>query len=190
MSLVLEDERIIELYWNRNEDAISETAKKYGSYCNEIAWNILHCKEDVEECVNDAYFHTWEAIPPQWPKIFIAFLGKIARNQSLDKYKYLTREKRGHGSVPLVLDELEDCITSDINIEKEYEITVITDLINEFLTTLNEVERFIFVRRYWYLDTISIIASRSLKSENNVKSILFRIRKKLKATLNKEGVHI
>ena len=116
----MEDHAIIELYWERSEDAISKTAAKYGGYCYTIAYNILSNNEDAEESVNDTWLAAWNTMPPRRPKLLAAFLGKMTRYISLDRWKNRTARKRGGGEVPLVLEELEECISGEDSVEKEY----------------------------------------------------------------------
>ncbi len=174
----MEDNQIVELYWNRNENAISETDKKYGKYCNYIAYNILQNVEDSNECVNDTYLKTWNTIPPQKPNVFKLFIAKITRNLAIDKYR-----KNKHKSViNEVLDELKDC-TSSMSIENEVEYTEILKNINIFLDGLPIEKRRIFLDRYWSFESIKKIGKKYNKKEDNVKMILSRIRKSLKEYL-------
>lgn len=184
----MEDDVILDLYWARSESAISETAKKYGSYCLAIANNILQNNEDADECVNDTYRKTWDSVPPKRPAIFRAFLGKIARNLSLNKYKAQRTKKRGGDEIALMYSELEDCIPSNNNVETEYESNLIVGAINSCLLSWDSESRVVFVRRYWYADSIQAIAARFNMSESKVKSMLFRTRNKLKTHLENEGV--
>ncbi len=182
----MEDQRIIQMYWDRSERAISETAAKYGRYCRYIAYTILQSDEDAEECVNDTWLHTWNAIPPQRPHCLKAFLGRITRNLSLKLYERSTAQKRGGSQLPLILDELEECIsskTADIQDELAFR-----DLINRFLDTLPAETCRLFVRRYWYMTPIKELARDFHMSENNATVTLFRTREKLKDYLEKEGV--
>ncbi|MCL2167252.1 MAG: sigma-70 family RNA polymerase sigma factor [Clostridiales bacterium] len=184
----MDDEMILDLYWERSESAIDETAKKYEGYCAVIANNILNNKEDTEECVNDTYLKAWEGIPPQRPAIFRSFLGKITRNLALNKYKEQRSQKRGGGEVALLFSELEDCIPSSSNVELESEAGIVVNIINSFLMAMNNESRNVFVRRYWYADSVGAIASRYQMSESKVKSMLFRTRNTLKKHLENEGV--
>lgn len=186
----MDDEIIINLYWERSESAIAETAKKYGNYCTAIAMNILHSQEDSEECVNDTYLNTWNSIPLQRPNILKAFLGRIIRNLSFNKYKEKRSKKRGGNEVELLLSELESVIPSGSNVEEEYEAGSTAEAINSFLYSLDTENRVIFVRRYWYADSIEAIAERFGMSVSKIKSMLFRTRGKLKVYLEKEGVII
>lgn len=184
----MNDEKIVDLYWERTETAIDETAKIYGNYLFTIANNILQNTEDAKECVNDTYLKAWNNIPPVRPAIFQAFLGKITRNLSLNKYKEQRAKKRGGGEADLIYSELEDCISSKNSVEGEYEKGLITKAINSFLISLRTENRVVFVRRYWYADSVRVIADRLQMSESKVKSMLFRTRKALKTYLENEGV--
>ena len=184
----MNDQQIIELYWQRDTQAIQETSIKYGAYCYSIANNILDNKEDSEECVNDTWLRAWNAIPPQRPAILQMFLAKIARNLSLDRYLSRTAQKRGGGEMPLVLDELAECIPSSSDVASEYERKELAQYIRKFVHSLPERERNIFLRRYFFADSIAVIATQYNLSENNVMVILSRTRKKLKNFLRKEGL--
>ena len=186
----MDDNMIIDLYWARSESAISETSSRYGGYCTKIAMNILQNKEDSEECVNDTYLNVWNAIPPQRPARFSAFLGRITRNLSLNKYKAQNAQKRGGSQVALLLGELEDCIPSRSSVEAEVEAGYTAKIINGFLAAASLESRILFVRRYWYADSIEAIAKQFSMSESKVKSSLFRTRGKLREHLEKEGVEI
>lgn len=186
----MEDSQIIELYWNRSETAISQTAKKYGNYCKSIAMNILVNIEDADECVNDTYLHVWNAIPPNRPSFFRTWLGKITRNLSLDRYKKNRAQKRGGGEIELLFSELEACIPDIHNIEKEMEDLAVAQHISDFLRNSSKENRLIFLRRYFYGDSVLQIAGRFEISESKVKSSLFRTRNALKKYLMKEGVPI
>ncbi len=184
------DDMLLDLYWGRSESAIRETEKKYGAYCFSIAINILRNHEDAKECVNDTYRIAWDTIPPQRPANLRAYLGRIARNLSLSKYKEQRRKKRGGDHMALIHRELEECIPSTSNVEKEYEASLVIGAINSFLLSLDSESRIVFVRRYWYADSIQAIATRMQMSESKVKSMLFRTRNKLRAYLHKEGLSI
>lgn len=183
----MEDSKIIDLYWERSESAIKETQLKYGKLCNHIAMNVLHNIENVEECVNDTYLGAWNAMPSQRPNILSAFLCRITRNIALKKYEYNHAQKR-NPEIEASFTELDDCITSSENVEEQYEAIYIAKLVSQFLRTLSYENRNIFLRRYWYFDSISEIANCFQYSESKVKSMLFRIRMKLKEQLEKEGV--
>ncbi len=184
----MDDRQIIELYNERSEAAISATADKYGKYCYSVAYHILYNEQDSEECVNDTYLRTWEAIPPQCPDKLSAFLGKITRNLALNRYRYYVREKRGCGQVPLVLDELQECVPAPNSTEQAVEEKHLVEVLNRFTRELPVEKRMMFVRRYWYMSSIGEIAEDFEISEGNVKMTLLRIRNKLKQTLEKEGI--
>ena len=186
----MNDEQIIDLYWSRQENAITETSKKYGKYCNRIAFHILHNKEDSEECVNDTYMKVWDVIPPQRPKMLAAFLGKITRNLALNRYKYYTTEKRGAGQVAIVLEELEECIPAKNDTEQIIEDELFVDILNRFLAAQAPKIRKIFIRRYWYMSSVKEIAADYKLSESDVKMTLYRVRGELKKILEKEGVQV
>lgn len=186
----MDDERILDLYWARSKSAIYETANKYGRYCFAIANNILQNREDAEECVNDTFLKAWEAIPPQRPSVLRVFLGKITRNLSLNAYNKQRAEKRGGDEIALLYSELEDCIPSSRDVEKEFESSLIIGTINSCLLSLDSESRMVFVRRYWYADSIKAIAAHFQMSESKVKSMLFRTRKTLRLYLEHEGVNL
>ena len=186
----MEDKEIIKLYLDRNEQAIAATSEKYGSYCKTISVNILKNDEDAEECVNDTYMKTWNAIPPQIPVIFSAFLGKIVRNISFNRYRQNTSQKRGGSDMPLILDELGEIVSGKESVEDEIDKKELLRDINGFLNSISEYKRGIFIRRYWYSDKVSDIAKRYGKSENSVSVELNRIRKKLSEYLLKRGFEL
>lgn len=183
----MEDKAIIDLYWTRSENAISQTAVKYGAYCYTIAYNILSSREDSEESVNDTYLAAWNTMPPRRPNVLSAFLGKITRYISLDRWKRRSAAKRGGGEVPLALEELENCIPGGEDPEKTLARKELLRSIDSFLEELPAAERKVFVCRYWYLDSVSDIAERFGFSESKVKTMLFRTREKLRVKLGKEG---
>ena len=186
----MEDKEIIGLYLDRNEQAIAATSEKYGSYCKSISVNILKNDEDAEECVNDTYMKTWNAIPPQIPVIFSAFLGKIVRNISFNRYRQNTSQKRGGSDMPLILDELGEIVSGKESVEDEIDKKELLRDINGFLNSISEYKRGIFIRRYWYSDKVSDIAQRYGRSENSVSVELNRIRKKLSDHLLKRGYEL
>lgn len=186
---MLEDAQIVQLYWDRDTAAISETDVKYGKYCTKIAMNILSSAGDAEECVNDTYHRTWETIPPQRPEIFPPFLGKIVRNLALDRYRYNTAQKR-NGKMDVLLSELENCLPDAESVEDSLDASVVTEVINGYLSRLSKQKRVMFVQRYWYSQSIREIAHYFGMTEGQVKSILFRLRSGLKDALEKEGVYV
>lgn len=184
----MEDSSIVELYWTRSENAIAETASKYGKYCYTIAFNILFNTEDAEESVNDTYLGAWNSMPPHRPSILSIFLGKITRRISLKKWRDKNADKRGGGEVSLVLDELEDCIPSDDDVEQKLHMAELEKMISAFIKTLPDIERWVFISRYWYLDPIPTICKQFGFSQSKVKSMLHRTRGKLMTYLKKEGI--
>ena len=184
----MDDTQIVELYWARKESAIEETAAKYGSYCRSIAENILQNQDDAEECVNDTWLGAWNSMPPHRPSVLSTFLGKLTRRISIDKWRRNTAKKRGDGQLPLVLSELEDCVSDGKSIEEKAERKLLAEVIASFVKSLPETEQKVFLCRYWYMDSVSSIASRFRFSESKVKSMLFRTREKLRVRLEKEGL--
>lgn len=181
-----EDQKIIDLYWNRSENAITETAVKYGRYCTSIAYGILKSREDAQECVSDAYLTAWNAIPPRRPADLGTYLGKITRNLSIDRLRTRNRDKRGGGEMPLALEELEEVVVGSDSPENEAIRKELAASMNRFLRKLTVQERYVFVRRYWYLDSMADIAKNTGFSGSKVASMLFRLRGRLKKQLIKE----
>ena len=179
----MQDSDIIELYFARDERAIAQSSDKYGSYCLGIAQNILHNRQDAEECVNDTWARAWNAIPPACPKLLGQFLGGITRHISLDKY----RRNKLRYETTVALGELQEVLASDINVSTEVEQCTMIEAIDRFLWTLPERECNIFIRRYYHFDGIKDIAKRYGLTEANVKKILSRTRAKLREILEKEG---
>lgn len=184
------DESIITQFWERTEDAIKNTSEKYGRYLMKIAINILGIYEDAEECVSDTYCKAWNQIPPDRPQKLLPYLGRITRCLALNRYDFLKAQKR-NSNLTLQLSELEECISnSDNTIERQCENRELSNAISSFLKSLSAEKRNIFIRRYWFSDSISSIAERFGLSESKVKSILFRVRKQLKKHLESEGYQI
>ena len=183
----MEDNRIVDLYWQRNERAISETAAKYGKYLHSISFQILQNAEDAEECVNDSYNDAWQSMPPHRPSILSTFLGKITHRISIDLWRKYSAEKRGGGEVALALDELEECVSGSGDVEAEVERIELQTKLNNFLFALPQIDRQVFMCRYWYMDSISDISKQFTYSESKIKSMLYRTRNKLRAMLEKEG---
>ena len=184
----MEDEKIIELYFERNESAISETAEKYGNYLYKIAFNILSDKEDSEESVNDTYMSVWNTIPPEKPNVFSAFLSKITRYISINRYSAKKTEKRGRGEIDAAFEEIEECVPDKSDIYDEIETKELAKMISDYLKNLPETERKIFVCRYYYLDSLSDISKQFGFSQSKIASMLHRTRKKILSHLEKEGV--
>ncbi len=183
----MDDHAIIALYWERNERAIRETSQKYGKLCAYIANNVLSNREDSEECVNDTYLALWNAIPVQRPERFSVFIGKIVRNLALKKYEYISAAKRNPSAVTS-LEELGECTSGAPGVESELEGRLIEQAINDFLWKQSEEKRNIFIRRYWYFDSIGEICRRTGYGQSKVKSMLYTMRQKLKKHLEGEGI--
>lgn len=184
----MDDARIIDLYWARSENAIAETSSKYGKYCYAIAYNILSDAQDADESVNDTYLNAWNAMPPHRPAILSAFLGKITRRISIDRWRSRTAEKRGGGEVVLALDELSACVPSSASVEDMIEAAELEKVIDAFVMSLPIMERRVFICRYWYLDPVNEICQQFGFSQGKVKMMLHRTRAKLQSCLEKEGV--
>ncbi len=181
------DQGIIQLYWNRDERAIQETDTVYGAYCRTISGTILCSDEDAEECVNDTYLHTWNAIPPQRPDKLRAFLGRICRNLSVDRVRKKAAKKRGGGEWNVALEEMEMCVPGGEEPEQVVENDVLAKSLEAFVRALPERERILFLRRYYYLQPVSDLAAACGLRENTVNVTLHRIRAKLKLHLEREG---
>lgn len=186
----MNDKQIIELYYGRLENAVTETTIKYGSYCKKISMNILQNEPDAEEALNDTWLKAWNTIPPQKPDPLKTYLGMIVRTVSINRYKYYTAQKR-NGIFDMLLSEVEEMIPSS-QTDMDFEKGEIAKSINKFLETSDKDKesRIYFVRRYWYSDSISEIAKMYGVSEGKVKSSLFRTRTKLREHLEKEGIEI
>ena len=180
----MDDPAIIELYFARSEQAIDETDKKYGKLCRSLASNILSSDEDAEECVSDAYLSVWNTIPPTRPNNFTAFLCKIVRNLSLKRLDYNTAQKR-NGNVTVPLSELEEVLQT----APEPELEELGKLLSRFLRKEKADARNVFIRRYYFFDTVADIAERYSFSESKVKSMLYHTRNRLRAFLKKEGIY-
>lgn len=181
------DYDIVDLFWKRSEEAIEQVSKKYGNYCYSIARNILSDGEDARECVNDTYLAAWNSIPPHRPKILATFLGKLTRRISIDRWRKSAAEKRGGDAVTLALEELGECVSDHGDPQKQLEAKELGQIITRFLKEQKDLERILFVRRYFTLRTIEEIAKEFGVSESNTKTMLFRTRKKLREYLDKEG---
>ncbi len=183
----MEDRVIIDLYNERNEVAIDETAKKYGTFLLKISNNILVNREDSEECVSDTYLKVWDKIPPEKPSYFRAWLARITRNLSIDKYRSLTRKKRSGDNVDVIYDELADCIGKN-SLDEEIENKEIAKIIDDFLDTISLEAKAIFIKRYFFGADIKTIANEIGSGEGKVKSSLHRTRIKLHDALTESGV--
>ncbi len=182
----MQDSQIVALYHARDERAIKETTAKYGDFCTGIALGILQNMQDAEECVNDTWLRAWNSIPPAAPKALGSYVGRITRNLAFDRYKTTHRDKRGGGQLPLALEELGEITASEYKVEDAWREVEFVNLINAFLRSLPERHRKIFVRRYFFTDSVPDIAKRFGISQANVLKILSRTRLKLKETLDKE----
>ena len=182
----MKDSEIVELYWNRSENAISETKEKYGWYCTSIAYRMLSSIEDSEECVSDTYLQAWNSIPPNRPNNLKAYVGKITRNLALNRLRANTTQRRGE--VPLVFEELK--VPDVKTVEAEIDSRLLSEAITGFLRTLPPIKRRIFVLRYWYFEPISGISAKTGMKESRIKGDLYRMRKKLAAYLDKEGFRL
>lgn len=183
----MKDERIVALYWDRQEQAIDETRTKYGTYCRSIAMNILSNEQDALECENDTYLAAWNAIPPHRPTRLSTFLGKLTRRISLDRLKIRLAQKRSGDLTSLAWDELSECIPDGHSLSEDLEAKELARQISNFLRTLPLLDRQVFLRRYWHCDSIAQIAALTRWSESKVKMNLHRNREKLREYLRKEG---
>ena len=184
----MDDAGIVELFWQRDEAALSEATSKYERYCFSIAHNILNNPEDAKECVNDTFLAAWNAIPPHRPDVLSTFLGKITRRLSLKKWRDASAGKRGGGSIAASYDELAECIPSDMSADEALDAEELRKLIDAFVDALDDDERRVFLRRYWFFDSIDDISGRYGYGSSKVKMMLKRMRDKLRARLEKEGM--
>ena len=183
----MQDVQIIELFFARDQQAIMATSDKYNNYCMRIAMNILHNEGDSEECVNDAYLATWNSIPPQRPDSLSAYIARITRNLAINRYKAKMAERRGGGEFAVSLDELDECVADQASSLTEENLG---ELISKFLYTQSKETRQVFVRRYFYNDSIADIVHRFGMSESKAKSMLHRTRTSLRAFLLKHDIHV
>lgn len=183
----MEDQKIIELYWAREEEAIRATSDKYGGLCRAVVGSILASPEDSEECVNDTWLGLWNAIPPQRPRRLAAYVGRVARNLALKRYDYVTAQRRNPQAVRS-LEELGECVSGRESMETELENRRIERVIGDFLWGQEEEKRNVFLLRYWYFASIEEICGRTGFGESKVKSMLSRTRQKLRQHLEQEGI--
>lgn len=183
----MEDIKIIELYHSRDESALSESRAKYNTMLTGIALGILSNREDSDECVNDTYCKAWNTMPPQKPNSLAAFLGRITRNLSINRLNEKRAQKRGGDRL---LCELSDCIPSPGGIEEEIESAELTEIINNWLRSLPHDERVIFMRRYWFGDSLKSLAEKCSTTPDKLAGRIYRLRRKLKSALEKEGVSV
>ena len=184
----MKDTEIVELYWQRSEQAVEESDRKYGAYCRSVAYNILESGEDAEECVNDTWLSAWNAMPDKRPSRLGAFLAKITRNGAISRALERSRLKRGGGQIPLALDELAECIPGGCDPEKELERRELERALRRFVSRLPETERRVFLARYWYLAPVQEIADKLGFTRSKTASMLHRTRKKLQRLLQEEGL--
>jgi len=183
----MKDSAIVDLYWQRSEQAISETDQKYGRYCHTIAYNICGNSEDAEDCVNDTWFTAWNSMPDKRPGVLSTFLGYITRNHAIDCFNAMRAQKRGGGEMPLALNELAECIPArSANPSQELEAKELAAAIRIFVGALPEKERRMFIARYWFLLSVSDISERMNVSQSKTKTTLYRTRNKLYRYLQKE----
>ena len=185
----MEDERIVDLYWARDERALAESQVKYGGWCLAVAGHILTDGADAEECVNDTWLGAWNAMPEDRPARLGAYLAAITRRVSLNRWKAARTQKRGGGETPLVIEELSECVPGGESAEAALEAKELGRAVAAFVRALPDTERRVFLCRYWYLDSIMDIAGAFGFSQSKVKSMLARTRKKLLAYLRKEGLY-
>jgi RNA polymerase sigma-70 factor (ECF subfamily) len=184
----MEDRQIVDLYWQRSEEAIPATAAKYGAYCRTIANNILANDEDAEECVNDTWFSAWNSMPDNRPTLLGSYLGKLTRWLSLTRLRERGRLKRGGGEPSLALEELAEVIADGTDVEHEVELRELNAALRRFLKQLNETERDVFLSRYWFLLPVKDIAARLGFRTGKVSTMLHRTRRKLQSYLKEEGL--
>ena len=186
----IDDPKILDLYWAKNESALDATRQKYGRSLHKVAYNILLDNQDAEECVNDTLLKAWEAIPPKRPEFLGAYLSKITRNLSLKRWRAYSAAKRGGGQTELMFSELREAIPEAVTIEDSFDYNHTVKSINEYLRNMDTEARIVFVRRYFFGDSVQEIAQQFNASQSKIKSMLHRARHKLKIHLEKEGVKI
>ena len=184
----MEDRQIVELYWQRSEQAVAETDRKYGRYCEAIAYAVCSDRQDAEECVNDTWLRAWNAMPDERPTALGAFLGRITRNLAINLFERKNRQKRGGGQMTVALEELEDCIPGREDPQRQVELEELRQALGRFVAELNETEKMVFTARYWYLKSVEEIAGRMGFTQSRVKSLLFRLRRRLGRYLEEEGL--
>ena len=183
----MDDKEIIDMYWKRDQKAIYYTTQKYESYCFAIAKNILTCREDSEECVNDTWLTAWNEMPPKKPDILKLFLARITRNSAINRLKAMTAKKRSGKEAAVAIEELSECVGDGKDISNELEAKELEKTIGVYVSQLPVREGDIFTRRYFFTDSIKTIATRYGITPHNVSVILQRVRASLKEYLKKEG---
>ena len=186
---MIEDEKIIELFFERSEQGIRELDIKYGKVCHKLSYNIVNSRQDAEECVNDAYLGTWNAIPPEKPHPLLTYICKIVRNISLKSY-YRKEAAKRNSTYKIAMEEIEACIADPNTVEAEIEARELARIIGDFLDTLTLENRVIFMRRYWFADSYKDIAEFVGLTEKNVSVRLTRIREKMKQYLSEREVFV
>ena len=186
----MDDSEIIQLLFDRDETGLKAASEKYRSYCMKIAENITGSREDAEECVNDAYMKAWELIPPNRPELLSTFLGKLTRNIAINRRKRLMAEKRGKGEAALAFEELSETVKGGSDVEREFDKQELSREINEFLGSLPEYKRNIFICRYWYCDSVKKIAAEWGMTRTAVSVTLHRLRGELRVFLRKRGYDV
>lgn len=183
----MEDGRIVALYWQRQEEAVSQTQRKYGDYLFKIAYNVLFDREDCQECVNDTLLAAWNSIPPHRPQVLSSYLGKIVRQTAIDRFRKKNSEKRRASEYALSLEELGDCLAGGVTPDETLEGIELDGAINRFVRGLGETERNLFLCRYYFFDSLKEAALSCGMSEGKAKTVLFRTRRKLRKYLTEEG---
>lgn len=183
----MQDEKIVELYWKRDEAAIEETGKKYEHYLSKIAYNILADLEDSKECVNDTYLKAWNSMPPHKPEVLKTYLGKLTRQRSIDMFRSRNRVKRQGSEYAVSLSELGECVSGGDETEQSVDMHLLAEAIRKFLCSLSPEARNTFIGRYYYMDSMKEVAAYYGMSESKVKSLLHRTRLRLKTYLEQEG---
>ena len=186
----MDDNEIIGLFLARDEGAIEAAGREYGAYCTAIARGILDDRGAAEECVNDTWLKCWQSIPPQHPRSLKGFAGRIVRNLALSARRAGTAQKRGGGQVELALDELSEVVSGGDTPEGALDRQALRAALDSFLAGLRSQDRDLFLRRYWYLDSVEALAKRFHMSRTQVTTILYRLRQKLRAHLNQEGFEV
>ncbi|MGX8704574.1 MAG: RNA polymerase sigma factor [bacterium] len=183
----MDDDKIVELFFARKEQAVRELSDKYGAVFRKVADNILNDRLDSEECVNDAYLAVWNTIPPKKPDSLVSYVCRIVRNLALKKYHEKTAQKR-NSHYDVALEELADCLPSPVSVEDEISANELAEMVNRFLGTLGQRDRVMFVRRYWHADSLDELAALLHRSKHYISVRLSRIRKALRKYLIKEGI--
>lgn len=185
----MEDSKIIDLYWQRDKNAITETDRKYGAFCHKVSMNLLSVHEDAEECVNDTYHQAWLQMPPQRPYKLKAWLGRIVRNISINLW-HKNHTKKRYSNMEQMLSELEDCIPSSQNVEHEIEAAELGGVITTWLLSLPQDDRVLFVRRYWHGIPLNSLAKEEHITSSKLAQRMYRMRLSLKEVLEKEGIYL